>query len=131
MAVVETRYGSVEGIEAEGLQIFKGIAYARSPAGPMRWRPPEPPAHWSGVRPARAFGPCSWQPAELPDLLTTLVSTAVPFDEDCLTLNIWTPGVDTLGRPVMVWIHGGAFFIGSGSQSIYDEPHWPGAATQS
>jgi para-nitrobenzyl esterase len=98
---------------------FKGVPYARPPIGPLRWRPPQPPESWSGVRPARAFGPRCIQPNR--------PSHAIGYfgpeseSEDCLTLNVWTaaPASDER-RPVMVWFHGGAFLVGSGSLPIFD-----------
>jgi para-nitrobenzyl esterase len=121
MAIVETRQGKVEGIEANGLLVFKGIPFAQPPVGALRWRAPEPAKAWSGVRKANAYGAQSWQPPRVPGTpLSGLMSVTVPCDEDCLTLNVWTPSADGRARPVMVWIHGGAFAIGSGAQSIYD-----------
>jgi len=97
------------------------------PEGPLRWRPPQPPLAWQGVRDATSFGPIAPQ-------VVTAGGIASPSDpaaddarsEDCLTLNIWTrripenptsaPGA---GRPVMVWIHGGGFTSGSGSVFLY------------
>ena len=89
---------------------FKGIPYAAAPVGRLRWRAPEDPAVWRNVRDATQFGPQCPQPQP---------SGAV--NEDCLTLNVWTSARSTSERlPVMVWIHGGGFFRGSGSNSAYD-----------
>ena len=118
-AVASTRYGKVEGKEQSGLSIFKGIPFAAPPVGARRWLAPEKPASWSGTRDARKFGAVAPQ---LPMMLGALQAMVIndPQSEDCLYLNVWTPGVDAKKRPVMVWIHGGAFAIGSGSQAIYD-----------
>jgi len=121
MAIVETRQGKVEGEEANGLHVFKGVPFAQPPVGALRWRAPEPAKPWTAVRSATAYGPQSWQPPRIAGTpLSGMMSVTVPCNEDCLTLNVWTPKADGRGRPVMVWIHGGAFAIGSGSQSIYD-----------
>lgn len=112
--VVETAYGAIEGRVREGVRIFKGIPYAAPPVGALRWRPPSPPAAWTGARDAGAFGPACLQP-ELPGGPRDFG----PQSEDCLTLNIWTPA-NAEKAPVMVWIHGGAFRIGSSSLAFYD-----------
>jgi para-nitrobenzyl esterase len=115
--VVETRSGRVEGILREGAQTFLGIPYARPPLGARRFAAPEREEPWSGVRRAHAFGPSApQQPMALP-----LPGMDVgPMDEDCLYLNVYTPAADTGRRPVLFWIHGGGFVIGSASQPIYD-----------
>jgi para-nitrobenzyl esterase len=118
--IAETTAGRVAGVERKGIRIFRGIPYARAPRGPLRLRAPEPPEPWAGVRPAVVAGPAAPQPA----VATTFVGRLLPSaggrtDEDCLSLNVWTPGLDGARRPVLVWIHGGAFVIGSGSTVIY------------
>lgn len=118
--IAETRYGKVEGIERDGLCVFKGVPYAAPPVGERRWLPPAPPEAWSGVRQAKWFGPVA--PQSRPEGVDVLegFSDDQPQSEDCLFLNVWTPAIDDARRPVMVWIHGGAFTIGSGSQAIYE-----------
>src|SRR5262249_8168443 len=92
---VKTRYGAVSGTEDAGLRIFKGIPYAPPPVGDLRWKPPQPPKPWTGVRPVTAFSASCVQP-----------SRVTPQSEDCLCLNIWG-APDARHAPVMVWIHGG------------------------
>ncbi len=92
---------------------YKGIAYAAPPVGDRRWRPPEPPGAWSGVRRAEAFGPAAPQEGER--------FARVPQNEDCLFLNVWTAARSAEERrPVMVWIHGGGFSTGTGAAGLYD-----------
>ncbi|HVN64907.1 MAG TPA: carboxylesterase/lipase family protein [Candidatus Binataceae bacterium] len=118
-AIVTTRYGKLEGEEIEKLSVFKGIPFAAPPVGALRWMPPQPPANWSGTRDARRFGPVSHQSSRNVGPLAAL-NIEGPRSEDCLYLNIWTAGLSGAKRPVMVWIHGGGFSIGAGSQNIYD-----------
>lgn len=118
-AIASTIYGKIEGEEQNGLCVFKGVPFAASTAGARRWAAPEKPASFSGVRDARRFGGVAPQNPVLVSALTAMVVEGEQ-SEDCLYLNVWTPGVDRKRRPVMVWIHGGAFAIGSGSQAIYD-----------
>jgi len=107
--------GSVSGVSgATGeVSIFKGIPFAAPPVGDLRWRAPQPAAHWDGVRKADAFGPRCMQNAG--------GANAQPVNEDCLYLNVWTGAkAGTERRPVMVWIYGGAYTGGSGSLPEYD-----------
>jgi para-nitrobenzyl esterase len=116
--VVETSAGRLEGVQEEGLQSFRGIPFAKPPVGTLRFAAPEAPEPWSGVRSARDFGPSAPQ-TEVP-LAASFGLQVGEQSEDCLTLNVFTPAADGARRPVMVWIHGGAFTIGAGSQPMYD-----------
>jgi para-nitrobenzyl esterase len=101
--------------------VFRGIPYARAPRGALRWQAPEPPEPWQGVRPATDFGAAAPQSAPVMPLVRRLIGArARQQNQDCLSLNVWTPGTDGRPRPVMVWIHGGAFVLGSGSTGLYD-----------
>jgi para-nitrobenzyl esterase len=98
--------------------VFRGVPYAQPPVGKLRFRPPEAPLPWDGVRPAIAFAKA---PIQNPIQLAALPGMDVgETDEDALYLNVWTPGLDGARRPVMVWIHGGAFVLGAGHQAMYD-----------
>jgi para-nitrobenzyl esterase len=116
VTTVATTYGTLRGAELDGIHAFKGIPFAAPPVGPLRFRAPQPPARWDDVRDATAHGPASLQ-AESP-AAQLLAITVAETSEDCLYLNVWTPSLEGR-RPVMVWIHGGAFVIGAGSQDLY------------
>ena len=123
MATVETSYGRLRGDEANGVQVYKGIPFAKPPVGELRWRPPEPPEAWPGVREARAFGPCAIQ-STIPGDVGELIGIAThETSEDCLYLNVWTPAADAGRRPVLVWIHGGGNTVGAGSQPRINGEH--------
>jgi len=115
---VETRAGRLRGTENAGIRIFRGIRYAAAPRGPLRFRPPQPPAPWNGVRDAVEPGPAAPQFA-LP-WFGWISAAGVSPGQDCLSLNVWTPGLDGARRPVVVWIHGGGFMVGSGATGVYD-----------
>ena len=116
--IVATSRGRLEGSEEGGLVVFRGIPFARAAVGPLRFRPPEPAAPWDGVREARRFGPAAPQnAAEMGPIFRLGIGETA---EDCLHLNVWTPAPDGARRPVLVWIHGGAFVLGAGSQLLYD-----------
>jgi para-nitrobenzyl esterase len=115
-AVVETAAGKVRGAARNGIHSFKGIRYGASTAGANRFMPPVEPTPWAGVRDALAFGHQAPQNMRFTDVLAPQADPEEGFDEDCLFLNVWTPGPnDTRKRPVMFWIHGGGFAQESGS----------------
>jgi para-nitrobenzyl esterase len=125
MAIIETRYGKVEGATDNGLHSFKGIPFAAPPIGEKRWSSPEPPKPWAGVRAANGdWGKQAWQQvSDNPDSPLAFVfnaRNAAYRDEDCLQLNVWTRGLDDAKRAVMVWIHGGGFSGGTGGTPVYD-----------
>ena len=103
MTLAETAYGQLRGTEiADGIIAWRGVPYARPPAGELRLRPPQPPEPWSGVRDAATYGDRSLQPEPVPD------PSLPPVSEDCLYLNVTAPaGAGGPGRPVLLWIHGG------------------------
>ena len=124
--VVGIASGKLLGSEAAGVYAFKGIPYGASTAGHDRFTPPRPPQPWAGVRNALAYAGHAPQspnrPKRRPELETLLgPADTTPESEDCLTLNIWTPGLGDGGRrPVMVWLHGGAFAYGSANRLVTD-----------
>jgi len=114
-----TRQGRVRGRAGRDGVSFLGIPYARAPRARLRLRPPEPPEPWSGVADATRPGPASLQ--EPPDHVASLPALALAAqDEDCLSLNVFTPDADGARRPVLVWLHGGGFDWGAGSQPLFD-----------
>lgn len=126
--VVTTRSGRLEGRRLRRVEAFRGIPFARPPVGELRLRPPEPAEPWTGVRSARRYGRSAPQlgPQFAPNLLPLrrVIGTGpVGHDEDCLYLNVWTPRADGLRRPVLVFLHGGAFVMGSGSTTLYSGAH--------
>jgi para-nitrobenzyl esterase len=118
MTTVETTTGAVQGRVKDGIVDFRGIPYAAPPVGDLRFRPPQPAQPWSGVLDATRFGPMAPQNQGAMEAMFGAPPQAM--DEDCLTLNIWTPACDDAKRPVMVWIHGGAFLFGTGATPWYD-----------
>jgi para-nitrobenzyl esterase len=130
--IVETAAGRVRGFTSNGIYAFKGIPYAASTAGKQRFMPPAKPTPWTGVRSALALGPSSPQAYN-----STFIGRragwnndeeAFMFDwddgrpsEDCLRVNVWTPGLGAGRRPVLVWIHGGGYSSGSSNElRMYD-----------
>jgi para-nitrobenzyl esterase len=118
-AVVTTADGDVQGCIRRGVSVFRGIPYGAPTGGPNRFRPPQPPTPWTGVRPARLYGQTA------PQADTWLArggfdGNRPTIGEDCLVLNVWTPKPDGARRPVLVWLHGGGFEAGTGSMLLYD-----------
>jgi len=117
---VTTRYGRLRGRREDSILTFKGVPYAGSPAEKNRFKAPTDLQPWTGVRDAISYGPRSIQPldSELAQKLLDFGDPRLPSEgEDCLVLNIWTPGLgDHKKRPVMFYCHGGAFVIGSGGE---------------
>jgi para-nitrobenzyl esterase len=119
-----TAHGELRGALIDGVATFKGIPYGQSTAGANRFMPPRPVEPWTGVRDALEYGSSAPQrePGTTPRVGPLSVSTAglPPEGEDCLVLNVWTPGGDDARRPVMVWCHGGGFVSGAGSSPVTD-----------
>ena len=132
--IVETAYGKVRGYTAEGVCTFRDVRYGASTQGKNRFLPPQKPDPWAGVRDATSYGysapqtnPATRGSAEPQSAIGQILAASDGFraapaeSEDCLFLNVWTAGLDaSRKRPVMVWLHGGGYSMGSASSLLYD-----------
>jgi para-nitrobenzyl esterase len=116
--IIQIDTGAVRGVREDGVLAFKGIPYAASPSGALRWQPPQAPAAWSGIRDATQFGSSCPQ-------LARYGLTEAGYNEDCLSINVTVPPIPDAQvgdkRPVIAWIYGGAFV--GGSTAIYPLAH--------
>lgn len=123
--VVETAQGKVRGVAAGGIKMFKGLRYGASTAGKNRFMPPTAPPKWAGIRDTYAYGQIAPQ---MPNSNLNAYGGMILFDiqpggmgEDCLVVNVWTPTLDKAARkPVMLHIHGGGYYGGSGNSPGFD-----------
>lgn len=116
--VVTTTYGMLQGTGEDGVAIWRGIPFAAPPVDELRFRAPQTPEPWDSVREALKFGPVSLQPPSTNGI--RFGGTTPEYSEDCLYLNVWSPAEEGEILPVMVWIHGGTFVTGAGSQPMFD-----------
>lgn len=117
IGIVRTKYGAMQGVTENGITAFCGVPYAKPPVGALRWRAPEKPEPWDGVRVCDTYGKI---PPQLPGQCAYEALQKNEQSEDCLYLNIWTPAQSAGERlPVLLWIHGGAFLGGLGHDSLY------------
>ncbi|MDB5442289.1 MAG: Carboxylesterase, type [Phenylobacterium sp.] len=123
--VAQTSNGPVRGHQEDGLEVFKGLRYGAPPVGLARFKPPSLPRPWTEPAEAVAYGAPAIQSGLAPGERRSSPGDPPAPDEpasseDCLFLNVWTPGLDAAKRPVMVWLHGGGFANGSGGAAMYD-----------
>ena len=125
IAIAETQYGKIQGFIYKDVYTFLGVPYGAPTGGTNRFMPPAAPEKWEGIRPAVFWGNSA--PQDVEGWYTNTVSTFLDhwnyydISEDCLNLNVWTPGLDGKKRPVMVWFHGGGY--SSGNSIEHDEYH--------
>jgi len=120
--IAKTTSGSVRGLLKDGVQQFWCVPYGAPTGGANRFMAPKKPAAWSGVKDVFeiTFGAPLAPGAEEPSPVVTALNRKTPESEDCLSVNVFTPGLDNRARPVMVWMHGGGFTAGSGNYLLYD-----------
>lgn len=123
--IIKTANGSLEGVTNadKSIRIFKGIPFASPPIGDLRWKAPQAPKNWTGIRKCTEFSASPIQNKPEPFLCWTeeFIAQPEPLSEDCLYLNIWTKAKKTKEKlPVFVWIYGGGLSSGSANCAIYD-----------
>lgn len=116
---VKVAAGSLQGSRENGVLVFRGVPYAAAPTGENRWRAPQPVQPWQGIRSATAHEPGCTQPVDTDTTVANFGGVNGAQSEDCLYLTITAPD-EASNAPVLVWYHGGAFFLGSGSLGSYD-----------
>ena len=118
-ANVQTASGTLQGDDQEGVLVFRGVPYATPPVGELRWRSPQPVEPWKGIRTAVAHEPPCPQPVVADFIAANPGGVNGAQSEDCLYLEVYAPkGVPK--APVMVWFHGGAYFLGAGHLPSYE-----------
>ena len=122
--------GQVQGVPADisGVFVYRGIPYAAPPIGDLRWKEPQPVVAWEGVKVADKFGHPGYQAVHYPEgyAVEWGYGDEAPYSEDCLYLNVWTtsPGKVDKKLPVALWIHGGGYREGWGSEPEFDGQEW-------
>jgi para-nitrobenzyl esterase len=114
--LIDTAGGTVRGTHDGGVRTWRGIPFAAPPVGPLRFRSPQPAAPWTGVRDASTFGAAAPQDRKGP---FSGAEAQTPRSEDCLTLNVIAPTAVSTGLPVMIYIHGGGYSVGSPRDSAF------------
>lgn len=117
--VVDVEQGTLSGDSQHGVDVFRGIPYAAPPVGPLRWKAPQPVPAWRGIRTATANEPACPQPVDPDPSVPNFGGVQGAQSEDCLYLTLFAPA-NASAAPVVVWLHGGAYFLGAGSLGSYD-----------
>jgi len=117
--VVETRQGRIRGEQKRGVGVWRAIPYAEPPLGELRFLPPRPPRAWDGERDGTRYSAVAMQSRDPRVAMMSGITDAMAMSEDCLQLDVYAPTTDGAPRPVLVWIHGGAFVMGAGSLPLY------------
>ena len=114
---VKSTGGQLHGVVADGVASFKGVPFAAPPVGDLRWKAPQPAKGWTGIKKADTYAAgCMQDPS-----MVKMVGASASVSEDCLYLNVWTAAKTAVERrPVMVWIHGGAFVGGMTGTPMFD-----------
>lgn len=124
LPTIKIEEGMISGVSSTdgAITSFKGIPFAAPPVGNLRWKAPQPAAHWEGVKKCDAFGPSPMQSEPKPFFVWTseFLIPKAPISEDCLYLNVWTNMAAQHKKPVFVWIYGGGFSSGGSAAPIYD-----------
>ncbi len=116
---VEIDSGVLVGETAGGVNVFRGVPFAKPPVGELRWKPPQTPDQWPGERSAVAFEPPCTQPTNVDGKTANGGGVSGATSEDCLYLNVYAPS-EAEKAPIMVWLHGGAFYLGAGHLGSYN-----------
>ena len=122
MTIVATKLGAVRGVVKGTCVQWRGIPYAAPPTGERRFRPPDPAQPWTGERDATKFGPVAMQARDPRAVMVSGIAESAAMSEDCLVVNVYAPAsyADGRKRAVMVWIHGGAFIMGTAAMPLYN-----------
>ena len=124
--VLEIEGGKIQGVESsvKGVYIYKGIPFAAPPVGDLRWKEPQPVVAWEGVKDCTKFGHPGYQAVHYPGGYATEwgYGDEAPYSEDCLYLNVWTKAAGQADKklPVALWIHGGGYREGWGTEPEFD-----------
>jgi para-nitrobenzyl esterase len=119
IVIVETQQGRIRGEVKRGVAVWRNIPYAEPPLGELRFLPPRPPRAWDGERDGTRYAAVAIQSRDPRIGMLSGITDKMTMSEDCLVLDVYSPAADAKRRPVLVWIHGGAFVMGAGTLPLY------------